>query len=164
MNDKSIKITLSVYSGSPNPQWELNEGPEYNRLIELIKNLQAKEESLFNYSKWNRLGYASFWIEPMGFEELPCLIHIRRDEAYIIQDKKGTKAYALNASGIYDMLVSQAEEKGLTRFFEKYKKDKEEYERNEILRRLAYIMHEIEEIKARLGAVERFINSVRERK
>ena len=81
--EKGIKITLSVYSGRPDPQWWIKSGSDYERLIRLIKKLEVKKENLFKYEEWNRLGYASFWINPKNVEELPYAIHVWRDMAYV---------------------------------------------------------------------------------
>jgi hypothetical protein len=121
---KGISITLSVYSGRENPQWWLTEGTEYKRLIRLIKALKIKEKPIFDYGKWNRLGYASFLIHPYDVEGLPLSIHVWRDMAYVINDTEGTEMYAQGAERIYDLLVSQAEERNQKSFFINYHKEK----------------------------------------
>ena len=131
---KSIWITLSVYSGRPNPQWELNPGPDWDRLVSLVEALDVDEEALFEYDKWNRLGYASFWITPQNMEGLPYAIHVWRDMAYVVmrnQEGEWEGLYALGATEIYDLLVAQAEEREQGAFFVKYHKYKEEQQSKE---------------------------------
>lgn len=124
--EKGMRITLSVYSGRPNPEWQLVPGPEYDRLIRLIEALDTSEKPPFDYDEWNRLGYASFWIEPGNVEKLPYAIHVWRDMAYVVQDREGKVLYALGATEIYDMLVAQAEERDQGAFFVNYHKYREE--------------------------------------
>lgn len=124
--DKGINITLDVYSGLPNPQWWLTTGADYEKLIHLIKTLEVDEEILFNYNKWNRLGYASFRITPKNVKGLTYAIHVWRDMAYVVDDKEGKVGYAIGATQIYDLLVAQAEKKGQEKFFLNYHRYKEE--------------------------------------
>ena len=118
--DKGISITLSVFSGRPNPQWWITEKPELEKLITVIKSMKTVKDSLFNYNEWNRLGYASFWIDSREIEEIPKSIHIWRDMAYILWNEKETPSYAKGATELYDMLVKQAEEKGYKEYFLNY--------------------------------------------
>ena len=127
--EKGIQITLSVYSGRPNPRWWLTKGRDFERLIHLIKMLRVDEKALFTYDEWNRLGYATFWIEPKNIEGLPYAIHVWRDMAYVEQNLEGKVMYALGASEIYDLVVIQAEERGQERFFVNYHKYKEDMTR-----------------------------------
>lgn len=129
-SEKSLWITLSVYSGRPNPQWELKPGPDYDRLISLVEALDVEAKALFEYDEWNRLGYASFWITLQDIEGLPYAIHVWRDMAYVVQNREetGEGLYALGATEIYDLLVTQAEERGQGAFFEKYRRHQEERE------------------------------------
>ena len=127
--DKSISITLSVYSGRPNPQWWITSSDlDYKRLVELIDSLKTSKKPLFKYDQWNRLGYATFWIDSKGIEGLPYAIHIWRDMAYVVQNKKGDVLYALGATKIYDILVSQAEKRDQKKFFINYRKTKHKQE------------------------------------
>jgi hypothetical protein len=129
ITDRGVSITLLVYSGRPNPQWWLTPSdPDYKRLIELITSLKTSKEPLFKYDKWNRLGYATFWINSKRIEGLPYAIHIWRDMAYVVQSKKGEVLYALGATKIYDMLVSQAEKRDQNKFFINYHKFKHKQE------------------------------------
>lgn len=147
-----MKITLAVYSGVPNPEWEIDDDQNLESLARLIKSLQVRGESLSEYNRWNRLGYASFWIRPIGFEGLPTAVHVWRDEACIMRNEKDKMLYALGASEIYDMLASQAEDKGHTRFFEKYNREKQE--RRKLLNSLDSIERKIDEMSTRLKRVE----------
>lgn len=124
--EKSVRITLSVYSGRPNPEWQLTPGPEYDHLIRLIEALDTSEKALFDYDEWNRLGYASFWVALGNVEGLPYAIHVWRDMAYVAQDREGKALYALGAAEIYDLLVAQAEKRDLGDFFVNYHKYREE--------------------------------------
>lgn len=119
-----IEITLSVFSGRPNPQWLLTARPEHEKLTKLIKGLKTSHKSPFDYDKWNRLGYASFWVVPKNIEGLPYAVHIWRDMAYLMVGREGPAMYALGATEIYDLLVAQAEEKGHKDFFVNYHKQK----------------------------------------
>lgn len=119
--EESIQITLSVYSGRPNPQWNIEPGSEYERLIHLIRELEIKDEILFEYEEWNQLGYASFWVYLPNIEGLPDAIHVWRDMAYILHNEKGEAMYALNAIELYDMLVAQAEKNDQGEFFINYR-------------------------------------------
>jgi hypothetical protein len=126
-----IRITLSVYSGRPNPQWSLTAGPEYEKLAELIRGLKTAYEAPFDYDKWNRLGYASFWIVPKNIEGLPYAAHVWRDMAYLRVAREGPARYALGATEIYDLLVAQAEERGHKEFFVNYHKRREKHDSTE---------------------------------
>ncbi len=56
----SIRVTLSVYSGRPNPSWTVEPGPDLDRLVAQIQSLKPTDAKLFDYDEWNRLGYASW--------------------------------------------------------------------------------------------------------
>jgi hypothetical protein len=119
---KGFAVTLSVYSGRPNPQWWITpQDPDFTRLVELIGSLRLEAKPLFKYDEWNRLGYASFWIASRNVKGLPRAIHVWRDMAYVIKDREGVGAYALGAAKLYDMLVAQAERRGHKEFFVKYR-------------------------------------------
>lgn len=125
--DKGFSITLSVYSGRPNPHWWIvPSDPEYKRLTELIASLKKSNKAVFNYDEWNKLGYASFWIVPKGVEGLPSAIHVWRDMAYVQQKERGEAQYALGAAKIYDLLVSQSEKRDQGSFFVNYRKYQKE--------------------------------------
>lgn len=126
--EKGIEITLSVYSGRPNPQWWLTEGPEYEQVIRLVTALELTRETLFTYEEWNRLGYASFWITPRGIEELPYAVHVWRDMAYVAQDGDREAMQAVGATELYDVLVAQAEKRDQGRFFVNYHRYREQQE------------------------------------
>jgi len=128
---KGIKIMLSVYSGRPNPQWWLTEGPEFEKLILLLKELKTEDKELFKYDEWNRLGYASFWIVPKNISDLPYSLHIWRDKAVVAQTKVEKLRYAIGVTIIYDILVDQAIARGQKTFFTNYLKFKSEKEKDE---------------------------------
>lgn len=133
MNDrieKGIQIILSVYSGRSNPFWMLTEGPDYERLISLIKTLNVSKDSPFLYNEWNQLGYASFWIIPRNIEGMPRAIHVWRDMTYIVMNRENEVGYALDATEIYNLLVSQAEQIDLGGFFVNYRKFREKLRRD----------------------------------
>jgi hypothetical protein len=69
-----------------------------------------------------------------------------------MRNEKDKMLYALGASEIYDMLASQAEDKGHTRFFEKYNREKQE--RRKLLNSLDSIERKIDEMSTRLKRVE----------
>jgi hypothetical protein len=130
--DVAISVTLSVYSGRPNPQWWIvPSDQEYKKLFDLIKALKTEEKALFAYDEWNRLGHATFWLDFKNVGGMPYAIHIWRDMAYIVKDKKGKISYAVGAMNIYDMLVPQAEKGDQKRFFINYHKFKEERKTHE---------------------------------
>ena len=120
--EKGISITLSIYSGRPNPQWWLTSDADLKKIIGLIESLKVSGDSLFNYGEWNRLGYASFYIEPKGLDKATRSIHVWRDMAYFLPDKDGRTGYALKATDLYDLLVEQAESRKLGSYFENYRK------------------------------------------
>ncbi|MFX0137049.1 MAG: hypothetical protein ACFFDN_25650 [Candidatus Hodarchaeota archaeon] len=132
---KGISIVLSVYSGHPNPQWFLTEGPEFDKLVRLLKEIKVEDKELFKYSKWNRLGYASFWIIPKNIEGVPYTVHIWRDEANVVQVKKEKANQAVGVMPIYDMLVTKAlktlkkDQKTLFTNYLKFKAAKEKKEK-----------------------------------
>lgn len=120
--EKGISITLSVYSGRMNPQWWLTSDSALRRITTLIDSLKVTSDSLFDYNEWNRLGYASFWIEPKGLDGLPVAIHIWRNNAFVILDEKGKFGHAINGAELYDLLAGQAERRDQGYFFENYRK------------------------------------------
>jgi hypothetical protein len=124
---RGILVTLSVYSGRPNPDWWLTAEDQMKEIADLIWTLKAVPDAkLFDYDKWNRLGYASFWINPKGIDKVPFAVHVWRDMAFMVLDRKGEKVmYSLGATKLYDVLVAQAERKGYKEFFIKYHRDKE---------------------------------------
>jgi len=127
--DAGISITLSVYSGRPNPQWWTAPSDlRYKKMVELIKSLKTQKKPLFDYMQWNRPGYASFWLKFKKVDGMPYAIHIWRDMAYLELNREGEASYAVGAASIYDLLVSQAEEKGQKGFFINYHKLKEKPE------------------------------------
>ncbi len=117
---KGISILLPVYSGRPNPQWWITEGPELEKLQKVIRLMKTIEDSIFDYDEWNRPGYASFWIDSREIENIPKSIHIWRDMAYIFLNEKDTPSYAKGVTKLYDMLVKQAEERGYKEYFLNY--------------------------------------------
>ena len=117
----SIRVTLSVYSGRPNPTWTLEPGPDLDRLVALIKDLKTSDAKLFNYDEWNRLGYATFWLSARGLPGVPTEIHLWRDMAFV-RLKEGRGMQATGASKLYETLVRQAESKGHEKFFLNYRK------------------------------------------
>lgn len=120
---RDVTITLSVFSGRPNPQWRfVPADPEYGQLIALIGALKTQREPLFNHDKWNRLGYATFWIDLNGGETKASAVHVWRDMAYVLRNKEGQVAYALGATKLYDTLVSQAEKRDFKKFFMNYRR------------------------------------------
>ena len=131
--DQGLKIILNIYSGIPNPQWWLTQGPEFDTTVRLLKELKVQDKKLFQYSKWNRLGYASFWIFPKNLKDLPYAVHIWRDEAcvYTIENKKEKAYQAIGALPIYDMLAAQSIQKEQKTFFRKYLKFKADREKKE---------------------------------
>lgn len=138
--ERGIEIIFSIYSGRPNPQLWLTEGPEFEKLVSLLKDLkpQVQEEKLFNYSKWNTLGYTSIWIFPKNIEDLPYAMHIWLDEASVTMRKGENIMQAVGVMPIYEMLANhvlktnQIPEKFFRRYIKfraaKEKKDKEEKE------------------------------------
>ena len=117
----SIRVTLSVYSGRPNPTWTVEPGPDLDRLVALVKDLKPADARLFDYDEWNRLGYASFWLSARGLPGVPSEIHLWRDMAFV-PSKEGKGMQATGASKLYEMLVTQAEGKGQRDFFANYRK------------------------------------------
>lgn len=117
---KGISIMFPIYSGRPNPQWWITEGPELERLLAVIKSMKTVKDSIFNYNEWNKPGYASFWIDSREIEGIPKSIHIWRDMAYILWNEKDTPSYAKGVTKLYDILVKQAEEKGYKEYFLNY--------------------------------------------
>ena len=117
----SIRVTLSVYSGRPNPSWTVEPGPELDRLVALVKDLKTTDAKLFDYEEWNRLGYASFWLSARGLPGVPSEVHVWRDMAFV-PSKDGKGMQAIGASKLYEMLVTQGEGKGYREFFLNYRK------------------------------------------
>jgi hypothetical protein len=117
----SIRVTLSVYSGRPNPSWTVEPGPDLDRLVALLKDLKPTDAKLFDYDEWNRLGYASFWLSTRGLPEVPSEIHVWRDMAFV-PSKEGKGTQTIGASKLYEALVTQAEAKGQQEFFVNYRK------------------------------------------
>ena len=116
-----IRVTLSVYSGRPNPSWTVEPGPELDRLVAQIKDLKTSDSRLFDYDEWNRLGYASFWLSARGLPGVPSEIHLWRDMA-LVPSKEGKGMQAIGASKLYEMLVAEAEGRGYREFFLNYRK------------------------------------------
>ena len=117
----SIRVTLSVYSGRPNPSWTVEPGPELDRLVGLMKELKPTDAKLFDYDEWNRLGYASFWLAARGIPGVPNEVHVWRDMAFA-PSKEGKGMQAIGASKLYEALVTQAEGNGQQEFFVNYRK------------------------------------------
>ena len=117
----SIRVTLAIYSGRPNPTWTVEPGPELDRLAALVKDLKTTDAKLFDYEEWNRLGYASFWLSARGLPGVPNEVHVWRDMA-VVPSKDGKGMQAIGASKLYEMLVTQAEGKGHREFFVNYRK------------------------------------------
>jgi len=115
-----IQVTLSIYSGRPNPSWQLRDGPELERLSALVSKLDLSQKALFDHDEWNRLGYASFWLNCQGIEGLPRMIHVWRDMAYVLVDGKDQVRYAIGATPLYDALVEQAERRDQREVFQAY--------------------------------------------
>jgi hypothetical protein len=118
---KSIRVTLSVYSGRPNPTWTLESGPDFDRLVALLKDLKPSAARLFDYDEWNRLGYASFWVSARDLPGVPGELHVWRDMA-VVPSKDGNGMQATGAAKLYDALVGEAEANGYNRFFQNYRK------------------------------------------
>ncbi len=116
-----IRVTLSVYSGRPNPSWTVEPGPDLDRLVALIKDLKTTDARLFDYAAWNRVGYASFRVSARGLPSVPAELHLWRDMAFV-PSKEGKGMQAIGASKLYETLVTQAEGKGYREFFLNYRK------------------------------------------
>ena len=117
----SLRVTLSVYSGRPNPTWILEKGPELERLVALLRELKPTESRLFDYDEWNRLGYATFRLSARDLPGVPNEVHVWRDMA-VVPSKDGKTMQATGASKVYEALVTEAEGKGHERFFANYRK------------------------------------------
>lgn len=117
----SIRVTLSVYSGRPNPSWTVEPGPDLDRLVGLIQSLKPTDAKLFDYDEWNRLGYASFWLSTRGLPGVPSEVHVWRDMVFV-PSKEGRGMQAIGASKLYEALVTQAEGNGQQEFFVNYRK------------------------------------------
>lgn len=125
--EKGVLVTLSVYSGRPNPQWWITDPDQLGRLAKLITSAKVSPEKSFDYKKWNRLGYASFWLNNKGLKQVPHAVHVWRDQAIIITDRKGAPPlYTEQALPLYDMLVRQAEERDQKKFFGNFHKWRKE--------------------------------------
>ena len=125
--EQGILITLSVYSGRPNPQWWVTQGSIYDKLVNMSKGLKTSStaRAFSEYDKWNRLGYASFWITPKNVKGMPSMIHVWRNMARVVQDQRGTSLYSDQADELYDLLVGFAEQKDQKAFFVNYRKSKQ---------------------------------------
>ena len=125
--EQGILITLSVYSGRPNPQWWVTDGPVYEKLVNMSTGLMSSSTARASseYDQWNRLGYASFWITPRNVEGMPSVIHIWRNMARVVQDQKGISLYSDQADELYDLLVDLAEQEDQKDFFVNYRKTKQ---------------------------------------
>ena len=117
----SIRVTLSVYSGRPNPTWTVEPGPDLDRLAALARDLKPTDARLFDYNEWNRLGYATFRLSARGLPGVPSEIHLWRDMA-VVPSREGKGMQATGASKLYETLVTQAEGKGHGGFFANYRK------------------------------------------
>lgn len=126
---RGISVTLPIYSGRMNPQWWLTDGPEFKKVLELIKSMKAVNDSLFDYDKWNIPGNAAFRLVSREIKGIPRHIHIWRDMAYIPADDEKSPRYAKNVLELYDLLVKQAEAKGYSEYFRNYHKYREDFNR-----------------------------------
>ena len=124
--EKGFRVILAVYAGKPDPEWFLTEGPIVEKISSLIQSLEVSKEKFFDYDKWNRLGYAGFWVIPQGMEGMPAAIHLWRDEAYFPPGEEDKEpGYAVGATDLYDVLVELAEREDLGKFFIVYKRERE---------------------------------------
>jgi hypothetical protein len=105
---QGIKIILSIYSGRRNPQWWVPQGPEFEKLVQILKGLKSGDAKLFSYNLWNTLGYSSFWIIPKNMQGLPFAVHIWHDEAMVTMKKGEATVQAIGAMPLYDMLAEHA--------------------------------------------------------
>lgn len=107
--ERGIRIVLSVYSGRDNPQWWITDGPEFDELVRFLREPRPAQAASFEYDRWNRLGFSSFWILPKGIDGLPFGAHLWRDQAIVFVDGKGKESYqTLGSLPVYDSLVGQA--------------------------------------------------------
>ena len=121
--DKGVFVELPVYSGRPNPRWVLTSGEEFDRIISIVTSFNPVDDTIFNYARWNKPGYASFWITFKGIDEMPGVMHIWRDMALLYPAGKNSNGmFTKGAKELYDTLVTQAEEKGHGTFFRNYRK------------------------------------------
>ena len=123
-----IEVELQVYSGRPNPRWQLTEGAEYEAVLERVRGLEVGAEAPFDYDEWNQPGYASFWVRLRGVEDAPRSVHLWRDMAYLPGDVDDAGSYALGAGELYDLLVSQAESRDQGHFFANYREERQDRE------------------------------------
>jgi len=117
---EEISVTLWIHSGRPNPQWEIQPGAVFDRLIELVQALDASTEPQFDYEEWNRMGYASFLVDLRSSRVSAGAVHVWREMAVLFDAGGRIIGYALAADGLYDALVAQAEERSLSAFFYDY--------------------------------------------
>lgn len=115
---EEIEVVLSFYSGRPNPSWTLAGGEEHERILALVKGLDIRDEELFDYAAWNRIGLPSFWLELGAAEGLPRKVHVYRDMAVVVEKQPEALGYAEGASELYDLLVRQAIERDHGELFE----------------------------------------------
>lgn len=121
-----LRITVSIYAGRPNPTWSLDVGPELERTVALVRKLNLKSQRLFDHAEWNRLGYASFWVESRGIEGVPQLLHVWRDMAFVPGQPGAEGQYATGATGLYDELVAAAERRDVRDVFRNYHRERKQ--------------------------------------
>ena len=121
--DKGLEVVLSVYSGRPNPRWVLSEGPDFDKVVTLLRSLEVRQDQLFDYGEWNRLGYASFRVHARGVEGVPQVVHVWRDMAMVTPGGDASPAQATGAKELYEALVAQAEARDFGQFFRNYRQE-----------------------------------------
>ena len=110
----AIDVTLSMYSGLPNPSWELTGGPDHVAIIDGVGALSLSAESLFDETQWHNLGYAFFVVSAEDANGRPITVEVWQDMACVYLSASGATSmyWALGATDLYDVLIAQAEERG----------------------------------------------------
>ena len=89
-----IHVTLNIFSGRPNPQWELSQGQTAQFLKKILK-LKTKENFHFDSSN-DQLGYRGLIIEEANFGQILRRFYIsngtvnvtENKSSYILEDKE----------------------------------------------------------------------------
>jgi hypothetical protein len=103
---QKINVELDIFSGRPNPSWELSSG-EVSELLRYMAGLTPASKSAIA----SDLGYRGFFISNPGkIEGLPVKIHIFN--GVLAVNEKGSTNYYNDVNDIENWLMERAKERG----------------------------------------------------
>jgi len=107
-----LLVTVEVFSGRPNPTYEITEPGEINRLKDSLANLPALAKTEVDQCAFGRLGYRGIIISnPAGIEGIPGYVQILKGQVQVLSDSEAR--FFADAAGLEKRYLGLAKAQGL---------------------------------------------------